>query len=269
MKAKLDITDKVFKGRFPFRLGTTSYIIPDDLVPNLRFLAGQVDDVELVLFESHEVSNLPDAAAIQALSRLARAHKLSYTVHLPLDTPLGSGDTLTRQRAVAKCRKVFHVTRDLKPFAYILHLHGRQAGRQPAACLDSWRSALRQSLGELLPGGPPPQRICVETLAYPYALVWDLVKEWNLSVCLDIGHILINEYDLEAHLERYGERCRVVHLHGIREGRDHRDIGGLSPATLRSLMERLHVTDPLRVVTLEVFNRSDFDRSLNVLREHV
>lgn len=52
------------KGIFPFRLGTTSYILPDGLVTNVEFLGPLVDDVELVLFESEEVSNLPGADII-------------------------------------------------------------------------------------------------------------------------------------------------------------------------------------------------------------
>ena len=45
---------------FPFRLGATSYILPADLVANAKFLAGKVDDIELVLFDLEEgQSNLP------------------------------------------------------------------------------------------------------------------------------------------------------------------------------------------------------------------
>ena len=40
-----------------FRLGTTSYIIPDEILPNVRFLAGKVQDVELVLFEVDDGQN--------------------------------------------------------------------------------------------------------------------------------------------------------------------------------------------------------------------
>ena len=49
------------KGIFPFRLGTTSYLLPDDLLTNAEFLGPLVDDAELVLFESEGVLNLPDA----------------------------------------------------------------------------------------------------------------------------------------------------------------------------------------------------------------
>ncbi len=51
---------KSLKNRFPFRLGTTSYIIPADLMTNVRLLSPLVDDIELVLFEADDESNLPD-----------------------------------------------------------------------------------------------------------------------------------------------------------------------------------------------------------------
>jgi len=45
---------------YPFRLGTTSYVIPADILANVRHLAGKVQDVELVLFEVDDgPNNLP------------------------------------------------------------------------------------------------------------------------------------------------------------------------------------------------------------------
>ena len=91
-------TPTPLKGRFPFRLGTSSYIIPADIIPNVEYLADKVDDVELVLFESDEISNIPDAGTVETLANLAARHGLSYTVHLPLDAPLGHADEPVRKR---------------------------------------------------------------------------------------------------------------------------------------------------------------------------
>ena len=75
---------------FPFRLGTTSYIVPDDILPNARYLAGKVWDIELILFEVDDgPNNLPSPEVIDELSRIAQQHGLTYTVHLPLDLKLG------------------------------------------------------------------------------------------------------------------------------------------------------------------------------------
>jgi sugar phosphate isomerase/epimerase len=249
-------------------VGTTSYILPDDLVPNVTYLAGQVDDVELVLFESDEVSNLPEASVIETLAMLANEHDLTYTVHLPLDAELGSSEKSVRRRSVEKCRKVIRLTRTLSPFAYLLHLPGRRLGQEPADDLKSWTTALEQSIQQLLDDDLAPDALCVETLGYPYEHVWDLVQRRSLATCLDVGHILLGGYDLATYLERYFPRCRVVHLHGIRDGRDHRDIGGLADPVLTSVWNALRSAagQRQRVLTLEVFSQDDFSRSMDILR---
>ena len=64
---------------YPFRLGTTSYIIPAGLLENIRYLAGKVQDVELVLFDvDGGPSNLPTPAQVSELSGLAADHDLTF-----------------------------------------------------------------------------------------------------------------------------------------------------------------------------------------------
>ena len=110
---------------FPFRLGTTSYIIPADIVPNVHYLAGKVQDVQLVLFEVDDgPNNLPAPAQIAELRSLAQAHGMSYTVHLPLDLRLAE-DGSPRHVSLEKARRVIDCTRALEPWAYVLHLDGR------------------------------------------------------------------------------------------------------------------------------------------------
>ena len=69
--------------KLPFRIGTTSYIVPDDLLSNAAFLAPFVQDMQLVLFEvPGGPSNLPSLANVAALAALGRRCDLTYTVHL-------------------------------------------------------------------------------------------------------------------------------------------------------------------------------------------
>ena len=53
-----------------YRLGSTSYVWPADILPNVRRLGPWVDDVELVLFEVEDASNLPDAEMVAELNAL-------------------------------------------------------------------------------------------------------------------------------------------------------------------------------------------------------
>ena len=41
---------------YPFRLGTTSYIIPNDILPNARYLANKVRDFDFLNFPRSRTS---------------------------------------------------------------------------------------------------------------------------------------------------------------------------------------------------------------------
>jgi sugar phosphate isomerase/epimerase len=257
---------KSLKNRFPFRLGTTSYIIPADLITNVRFLAPYVDDIELVLFEGDDESNLPDKKTISALNEVARSHDLSYTVHLPLGLGLGAIDEEERRSSVKQALRIVELTSPLNPAAYVVHFEGDRRGTIPSENMSGWISGLRASVADLLRTGTPSHLFCVETLDYPFALVDPIVCEFELSVCLDIGHVLLKGYPLDAYLAKYHDRIRVFHAHGIRENKDHRDLGGLKDSELALLFGNLQsCRSSPPVLTLEVFDENDFRLSLDVV----
>ncbi len=256
------------KGRFPFRLGTTSYIIPDDIIPNLHYLANQVDDVELVLFESDEFSNIPHPADVDTMHRLATSYGLTYTVHLPLDIRLGSADEGERQASIGKCLRVMERMSQLDPFGWILHLHGDQRGETPSDNLPVWLSQNRRSLEEIIHVTGSTRSICVETLDYDFDLVAALIEDLDLAVCLDIGHLIVMKRSVSGHLDRWLDRTRVIHLHGVRETKDHVDLSHLSPVMLDQIIGRLSRPSQInRVLTLEIFGESDFTNSMEILEK--
>ena len=257
------------KGTFPFRLGTTSYILPDEILPNLRYLCPLVDDVELVLFESDEFSNMPSAKDVLEMASIGRKFDLTYTVHLPLDIAFGSADEEERMSSVGKCRRVIERMSSVDPFAWILHLHGDHRGEMPSEDMERWNGQNRRSLAELLSGGPLPSKICIETLDYDFQHVAGLVEDFNLSVCLDIGHLLMNGRNVQTHLDRGMTRARVFHLHGVNpQGTDHCHLGHLPEGLLEDLAARLPLKDE-RVLTMEIFGKDDFERSMNVIAERL
>lgn len=257
------------KNRFPFRLGTTSYIIPAELLPNVMFLADKVDDIELVLFESDEFTNLPDTATVQMLKETAKRSDLTYTIHLPLDTWMGHEEASVRERSVDKCLRVIECTAPLLPFAYVLHFHGDQRGEIPSPDLERWIDGHRRSVERLLQD-VNSQDLCVETLDYPYTVIENIISDYNLSVCLDIGHLLMCGYAAEDYLDRYLTRTRVLHLHGIEDGHDHRSLSFFPAGLLTTIMDRLdNVADNPRVLTMEIFDEKAFNQSLDILSRFV
>ena len=263
---------KSMKKRFPFRLGTSSYIIPSDIVENVKALAETVDDIELILFESDEISNLPDLKTINELVNLAKKHDLTYTVHFPLDISLGDSTENERLKSVEKCLRIINLMEPVKPFAYIVHCfrNNEYSDSSPTKDADSWKSSVSKLLKELIDSGIARHQICVETLNYSFEIIEDIIYTLKLSICLDIGHILLGGYSVDNYLTRYFERTRVIHLHGIIEGKDHRSISYIDSKCLSDLIKRLYKDGSNNcVVTLEVFDESDFIRSLDIMERYV
>ena len=146
------------------RVGTTSYIKPADILPNVRYLAPLVDDIELVLFESAEASNLPDERTIAELASLASEHDLTYTVHFPLDIFPGSRDEAERAEAAMMLNGIVSLTEELDPFGYVLHLTPDHYGVSPSHEVEAWlyKCSTDYLLG--IEKGTPTQTIDVSAL---------------------------------------------------------------------------------------------------------
>jgi sugar phosphate isomerase/epimerase len=259
--------------QYAFRLGATSYVIPDALVANAHYLAGQVADMELVLFELEDgSSNMPTPAAVAELAEVAATCGLSYTVHLPLDLRLdddGSEDHVSLRIA----RRVIERTRPVEPWAYVLHLDGRallaaiQAGRCSQAQAAAWQAAAARAL-ELAAGwAGDPERLAVENLErYPLDFLLPVLERVPVSRCVDVGHLWLDGHDTLSYLRAALPRTRVVHLHGLADGRDHQSLANMPSEQVASVLDVLAEAAFGGVVTLEVFGEADFCSSLQAVK---
>ncbi len=253
---------------YPFRLGTTSYILPADILPNVRYLAGKVRDVELVLFEVDDgPNNLPSPEQIAELRSLAAEHDLTYTVHLPLDLRLAEDGSL-RHVSLEKARRVIDCTRGLDPWAYVLHLDGKsvRSGATPEA-LRRWQEQAVQAL-ELVGGWAGGlEKLAVENLeGYPLDFLQPVLERAAVSRTVDVGHLWLDRHDPLPYLRAALPRTRVIHLHGIAE-RDHASLKHVEPAKLRAVLTELVRAEYRGVLTMEIFSEEDFLTSLAALAE--
>jgi sugar phosphate isomerase/epimerase len=251
----------------PFRVGTTSYIIPDDILPNVRYLSDHVRDVELVLFELDDgPSNLPDTNVIAELNALAAENDLTYTVHLPLDLRLGA-DGDEQHVSLVKARRVIEATRALQPWAYVLHLDGKEV-RQSSDALElrRWQDQSVRALELAAAWAGGPQYLAVENLErYPLNFLDPVLERIPVSRCVDIGHLWLDGHDPLPYLERALPRTRVIHIHGIGE-RDHQSLG-LIPFEQRTPVLQYLLDQYRGVLTLEIFNEPDLQTSLAALAD--
>ena len=245
-----------------FRLGTTSYILPDEILPNVRHLAPRVDDVELVLFEVEDgISNLLTPEEVSELASLAVQHGLSYTVHLPLDLRLGSGGS-ERHRSLEKAKAVIGLTWVLDPWAYVLHLDGKDV-----VDYGAWVEQAARALELAAEWAGGPERLAVENLeGYPLDFIDPVLARVPVSRCLDIGHLWVDGHDPVPFLERHLGRARVVHMHGT-GSRDHQSLAHVDRAEVGRVLAALEAGGYEGVLTLEVFGQEDFESSMVVLRE--
>ncbi|MEW6328335.1 MAG: cobamide remodeling phosphodiesterase CbiR [Thermodesulfobacteriota bacterium] len=308
---------KSYRGIFPFRLATTSFIYPDRILPNAMRLAPYLDEMELILFES---KSLPDREEISELSALQDKQGLSYNVHLPLDIFLGHPSDKAREEGITAVQEVISLTKRLTPSTYTLHFNydetpirlrrtknnennppsppfskgggmldsplekgesqspplgkdvapsipplekGDTGGFSGKKNLSLWQKHVAESTEDILKTGVKPSLISVETLNYPLTWVEGIINDLGLSVCLDLGHLLLHGEDLSYYLNKYLEKTPIIHLHGVYQGRDHL---GLDILDEDALLDWMHLLKGYTgTVSIEVFSFQHLQSSLEVL----
>src|SRR5512145_703673 len=243
----------------PFRLGTTSYIIPDDILPNARYLADKVRDIELILFEVDDgPNNLPSTEVIDELLQIAHQHDLTYTVHLPLDLKLGN-DGSEYDQSLVKAKRVIECTRGLNPWAYVLHLDGKSVrASADRDLIGRWQDQSVRALEIVSAWAGATEKLAVENLeTYPLDFIQPVLDRIPVSRCVDIGHLWLDDHDPVPYLQAALPRTRVVHMHGIAE-RDHRSLAFMPRENVSAVWSELLHTNYEGVLTLEMFSEEDF-----------
>ena len=208
---------KSYKGRFPFRLGTTSYIYPRGYIENIKQLGPRLDEIELLLFESRPDA-WPSPAEINAMADLGEKLDLHYHVHLPLDLQMGHRSAHIRRAAVEAVLRLFELTLPLSPTTLTLHV---PLDADIPATATGWRQRSLESLLQLTASGIPPRALSLENLDYPIEWVYELSLQTDFRMCLDVGHLLVRHEDVSDAYRRYRDHIDVIHLHGVRNGKDH------------------------------------------------
>jgi sugar phosphate isomerase/epimerase len=251
---------------YPFRLGTTSYIVPADILPNARYLAGKVRDIELILFEVDDgPNNLPSPEVIDELAQIAREHDLTYTVHLPLDLKLGE-DGSERDQSLVKAERVIECTRRLDPWAYVLHLNGKSVRTSTdAGSIKRWQDRSVRALEIVSEWAGEAEKLAVENLeTYPLDFIQPVLDRIPVSRCVDVGHLWLDGHDPIPYLRSAMPRTRVIHIHGVAES-DHRSLLVMPQEKVRAAWDELLRLKYAGVLTLEIFSEADFTSSLEVI----
>ncbi len=253
-----------YKGIYPFKLATTSFIYPDHMIPNIKLLGPYLDEIELLFFESTP-SSLPSRQEIKEMGLLAQEFDLSYNVHLPLDISLSDPDAALRQTALEANSRIIDLTAPLAPSTYTLHLPYDGTDIDPEQT-TKWHEFVRQSMQQLLACGIEPRSFSIETLDYPFEWIEPIVIDLNLSVCIDLGHLMVYGFEPDTVFKRYSRITSIIHLHGVENTRDHLALDRLSARKTNIIMGILKQFSG--IVSLEVFSFDRLVSSLAFLEQH-
>lgn len=243
------------KNAYPFRTSAPSFIYPADYVPNARRLAPFFDEIELLFFES---AGLPPGHTIAELAAIGAAEGTGYNVHLPTDVSIAHPDPAERDRALDALRRACELAAPLRPSAYTLHVPDG-----PAADPDRWREHAREGITRLVATVGHPARIAVETLDYPPERLGGLIAGLGVSVCLDVGHLLLQGRNPAAVAAQLAPAVTVVHLHAASAGRDHLALDRLSGPAAGQVLDLL--AGCRGIVSLEVFSLAALAASMEWL----
>jgi len=168
--------------------------------------------------------------------------------------------------------EIIELTRPLPVSAFVTHAEagpGVDVNLFTEDGVARFSDMFRQSINQLLKTSEASaDEFAVETLNYPYAYIWPVVDELGLSVTLDVGHLEFYGFPLEEHLKDYLNRTRVLHVHGVREGKDHNSLVWYPSGSMDALLAALQAApDSDRVFTMEIFSLDDFESSSALMHE--
>lgn len=246
------------------RFGGTSWVTPGTFADNMRCLSPDVSDMEIVLFDTPEHSNMPSKDEVRALRDLCAELHMSCTVHFPSEINVSASDS-ERQEMEDMCLRTIDLFAPLDPFAWILHVVGEKRGNFPSADIDRWLNKSIKSVGMIACAVDCKRKICIETLDFDPRYVEHLADFAGTSICLDVGHLIKCRRPVLETAVNLADDVRVLHIHGVMsDGTDHRDLSYMDPELFRSVTEMMS-GERERVMTIEVFE-DDYNRSLNEIK---
>ncbi len=254
--------EKSYKKKYPFKICTTSYIYPDDILSNVTMLAPYMDEIELILFESSPDS-LPGHREIKALRSLADDFDITFNIHLPLDILLGSQNKTKRLKAVETIEMVMDLTSILHPSTHTLHFECDTKTCQNEKGLKIWQNFIRDSMEMLIAKGVKCENLSIETLIYPFDWIEKIVIDYNLPICLDMGHIILQKKDVEEIFNKHSQRIPILHVHGVENNKDHISLNRLPEKEANKVINILKRFSG--IVSLEVFSYEHLIDSLQFM----
>jgi sugar phosphate isomerase/epimerase len=250
----------------------------DDLLENIRLLAETLGHVEILLFHTPDLDNIPGFKEIRILKEIGEQSNLTFSVHLPASLEIASLDKEIRQRSLRLAKDICRRMSEINPLHYTLHIPYTPPTLVPVPGLyfhkgvglawDGWRERALDSLQLLREVVGDANRLLVENINYSPFFLEPLLARGHCRLCLDIGHLLLGQEDTIGSIKKYLDEIRTIHLHGVRGYVEHLSLTQLSECRVDEWLRCFTKAPSDRIIILEVFTPEDLEESLDmVLRE--
>lgn len=262
--------------KLPCRVGAPSMVFGEDLLENVRLLAGFVDHIEIILFHTPSLNNIPGPNEIRTLREIGE-DGVTFTVHLPDSLEIACSDRTKREESVQLAKELCLKLEEFDPQHYVLHIPFTPPTLVPVPGLyfntehqqgwEQWTNRSLDSLGVLHEGIGQDNKLLVENINYSPSFLKPFWKEGLCELCLDIGHLMLGQEDVMDAIKQYLDVTRVIHLHGVRGYDEHLSLSILPKNLVHGWLRYLKRASFQGVIVLEVFSPRDLEESMDILLE--
>ena len=246
-----------------------------DLVENVNRLSSLVKHVEIVLFHTPELHNIPTEKEIHFLKERKIEEGLTYTVHLPASLEIAEENKESQYSALQMATEIIARLDEIEPLFYILHVPftkptlsfepGFYFKEQGQDGFKDWKRRGRAGLRHIQRITGLKERLLVENINYSPSFLESFWEEGLCALCLDIGHLLLGNEAVEETLKHYLPVIREIHLHGVIGCDEHLSLNVMPGARVKSWIHRMCMDGYDGIVNLEVFDPGDLETSIRML----
>ena len=250
------------ENHFPFKLSAPSYLYPGGYIENVTRIMDRVDDIQLLLFDSSTDDPLFEEGMLSTLGYLQTGAGITFSAHMPV-RPRITEDFDGRLKSSLD---IIQALQKLDMSSYTFHYdlpEGQEwetMTKKEIQAMDDTYIKFFDSIRRQFPSID----ISLENTATPLSALDNVVNASGISYCIDIGHLLIQNRNLDD-IEPRLDKTSVIHLHGVQqvngEFKDHQSLDYNRPVF--QLLEQFG-----GILTIENYHPSLYEKSRNQLENY-
>ena len=247
-----------------------------NLEKNIEKLSDRLNHIEIVLFHTPDLHNIPDRNTITMLKRIGTEKNLTYSVHLPASLEIASDNPARQKESIRLAVDCFHKTTPLRPINYVLHVPftpptltavpGTYFKTGQGNNWDQWTRRGLAGLEILEKKLGWSKNMVVENINFSPTFLRPFIKAGFCRLCLDIGHLVLGREEICRTIKRFNGDIREIHLHGVRNNIDHLGLGHLPGPRVHRWIKTLENIGFKDILNLEVFTPGDLAESIAVVK---